>query len=238
MRIHIINPNRLTAVTHRLELSARHVARPGTEIQAVSGPGGPESVESHTEELLGGMAVARAVVQGAADGADAFVIACFGDTGVHAARELTGRPVVGMSEAAYYTAAMLAARFTVVTLPSRTQVHAIRVLHETGLTHRAGVEAVEAAVVDLEHEAATLLPIFLDRGRRALARDNSEAIVLGCAGLSELVEPLQAELGVPVIDGVLAAVTMAEGLVAAGLSTSSHSTYAHPGAAAVTGVSR
>lgn len=235
MRIHIFNSNRLTAVTHRLELSARHVARPGTKIRAVSGPGGPESVESHTEELLGGMAVARAVVQGAADGVDAFVIACFGDPGVQAARELTARPVVGMTEAAYVTAAMVAARFPVLALPSRTQVHAIRVLHEIGLTHRADVEA---AVVDLEHEAATLLPISFDCGRRARARDNSEAIVLGCAGLSELVEPLQAELGVPVIDGVLAAVTMAEGMVAAGLCTSSHSTYAHPGAAAFTGVSR
>lgn len=238
MRIHVVNPNGLDAITRRLEASARAVARPGTQVHAVSGVGGPESVESHTEELLGGLAVARAVVHGTTDGVDAFVVACFGDTGMHAARELTDRPVVGMTEAAYYTAAMLAARFTVVTLPPRTRVHALRVLHETGLAHRARVDAVEAAVVDLEDEAAALLPVFLDRGRRALEEDDAEAIVLGCAGLSELVGPLTEALGVPVVDGVLAGVTMAEGLVAAGLSTSSRSTYAHPGASAVHGIIR
>jgi allantoin racemase len=238
MRIHVINPNRLAAITRRLEDSARLVARPGTVVHAITGPGGPESVESHTEELLGGLAVGRAVLQGTDEGADAFVVACFGDTGVHAARELTTRPVVGMTEAAYYTAAMLAARFTVITLPPRTREHAVRVLHETGLAHRARVEAIEAAVVDLEDEAAALLPMFLQRGRRAVEEDSSEAIVLGCAGLGELVEPLRDALGVPVIDGVLAAVTMAEGMVAAGLSTSGKSTYAHPGAAAVNGLSR
>lgn len=238
MRIHIINPNGLTFVNHRLEVSARRVVHPETEIHAISGPGGPQSVESHTEELLGGLGVARAVIQGADQGVDAFVVACFGDTGIHAARELTPRPVVGMTEAAYYTAAMLAARFTVITLPARTQAHAVRVLNETGLSHRARVEAVDAAVVDLENDASALLPFFLERSLRAMEFDRSEAIVLGCAGLTELVEPLAAELGVPVIDGVLAAVTIAEGLVLSGLSTSSRSTYAYPNIRSVSEVSR
>jgi allantoin racemase len=58
--------------------------------------------------------------------------------------------------------------------------------------------------------------------------DAAEAIVLGCAGLSDLVAPLGAALGVPVIDGVAAAVTMVEGLLAQGLSTSRVSTYGAP----------
>lgn len=233
MRIHVINPNRLTAVTYWLEASARRVARSGTDVHAFSGQAGPESAESHTEGPLGGLAVARATVQGTAQGADAFVVVCFGNAGVHAARDLTEWPVVGMTGAVYCTAA----RFTVMTLPARTEAHAIRGLHDTGPTHRVRVDTVEVAV-DLEEEATAPLSIFLEPCRRALANDHSASILLVCAGLSELIEPLSIELAVPVIDGVPAAVTMSEGLVIARRSTSSRSSYAHIGRAVITGLSR
>jgi hypothetical protein len=60
--------------------------------------------------------------------------------------------------------------------------------------------------------------------RNITITDDAEAIVLGCAGLTELAAPLADALGVPVVDGVLAAVTMAEGLLAQGLTTSRAST--------------
>ncbi len=62
--------------------------------------------------------------------------------------------------------------------------------------------------------------MFAAEGGGAIEDDAAEAIVLGCAGLTDLVGPLTDALGVPVIDGVLAAVTMAEGLLAQGLTTS------------------
>lgn len=49
--------------------------------------------------------------------------------------------------------------------------------------------------------------------QKALAEDKSDAIVLGCAGMSDLCLKLQNELGVIVIDGVAAAVKQAEMLV-------------------------
>ena len=67
--------------------------------------------------------------------------------------------------------------------------------------------------------------MFTDAARTAMADDGAEAVVLGCAGLADLVGPLSRALGVPVVDGVAAAVGIATGLVAMGLNTSRASTF-------------
>ena len=56
--------------------------------------------------------------------------------------------------------------------------------------------------------------------QKALDEDRSEAIVLGCAGMTNLATELSKEFGVPVIDGVTAAVKLVESLVSLGLQTS------------------
>ncbi len=229
MRIKIINPNTTAAFTERVRAAAAKMAAPGTSILAGNPLEGPASIESHVAEVMGALGVIGQVEAGERDGVDGYVIACFGDTGVHAARELARGPVVGMSEAALYAAAVLAHRFSIVTLPRRTRAHALRVLHETGMGHRCTVRAIDTAVLDLEHEAEAMFPALRAEAALALAEDHAEAVILGCAGLSDLVAPLEEALGVPVIDGVLAGLKMVEGLLATGLRTSKRSTYAHPG---------
>lgn len=228
MRIRIVNPNTTAAFTERVRAAAALVAAPGTTVLAGNPARGAATIESHAEEALGALGVMGEVEAGERDGVDGYVVACFGDTGVHAAREIARGPVVGMTEAALYAAAALAHTFAVVTLPRRTRAHALRVLHETGLTHRCTVRAIDVAVGDLEREAEATLPALLAEARLALERDGAEALILGCAGLTDLVAPLEVALGVPVVDGVLVGLKLAEGLVAAGLRTSKRSTYAHP----------
>lgn len=223
MHIEIINPNSTAIFTEKLRKAALGVAAAGTRITACNPEDGPATVESHTEEALAAVGVLKLVT---ASQADAHVIACFGDTGVHGARELAKGPVIGMTEAALYAAAMIASRFAIVTLPSRTRAHSERILRETGLDHRCSIHAVDIGVSELEDEAAAVCPVMIEAARHAMKQDHAEALILGCAGLSELVEPLRAELGIPVIDGVLVGVKMAEALIATGLSTSRFSTYA------------
>jgi allantoin racemase len=111
-------------------------------------------------------------------------------------------------------------------MPPRTIAHSDRVIHALGLQHRCTVRAVDVPVHDLEAGAAHLLATFAAQGRRAVEQDGAEAVVLGCAGLADLVEPLGAELGLPVVEGVAAAVGFAAALVAMGLGTSRGSTFA------------
>jgi allantoin racemase len=66
-----------------------------------------------------------------------------------------------------------------------------------------------------------------------LAEDGAEALVLGCAGMTGFAEPLSQALGVPVVDGVAAAVQLAEALAALGLRTSKRGDYARPSPASL-----
>jgi allantoin racemase len=232
MRIAIINPNTTAAMTDSVVAAATPSARMGTDLVGITPAHGVASIESHIDEVHGALSVLTEVQRlengDPAERPDAYVIACFGDTGVPAAREEAAGPVVGMTEAALSTAALLAHRFTIITMPPRTREQSDRVVRTLGLEHRVVVRAVNEPVSAVENGSMHLLPLFIEEGRRALADDAAEAIVLGCAGLAELVRPLSEALGAPVIEGVSAAVAFADGLLAQGLGTSRVSTWAAP----------
>jgi allantoin racemase len=229
MHIRIINPNTTAAFTQRCVAGAREVAAAGTRISGGTSASGVESVECHADEALATAGVMDQVRQGEAEGVDGYVIACFGDTGLDAARELAQGPVVGMSEAALYAAALIAPVFSIITLPLRTRIFAQRVLWHAGLERRSPrVRAIDVPVLDCEDSPTALLEPFLAESRLAIAEDHAEAIILGCAGLQPLVGPASARLGLPVIEGVSAAVKQVEGLLSLGLTTSKRGQWAKP----------
>jgi allantoin racemase len=227
-RIAILNPNTTAAFTARLAELGSAIAAPGSIVVARSPARGPASIECHADEAEAVLPLLDLIREEEALGTGAFVIACFGDTGIEAAREIAAGPVVGMTEAALFAAALVAPWFSVITLPPRTIIHAERVVQRIGLGHRCRIRAIDVAVDDCVALDETLLQAMLAESRKALAEDRAEAIILGCAGLSALVEPMREALGVPVIEGVAVAVTMAEGLLRAKLSTSKICTYARP----------
>ena len=224
-RITVINPNTSAELTDAIARAAREVSGAGVTVRGVQPADGVPSVESHAEEAIAAVGVLAQVRAHQAD-TDAYVVACFGDTGVQAAREVATCPVVGMTEAALQTACLLAHRFVVVTLPARTVAHSDRVIRALGLDHRCSVVAVDVPVAELVGGSTHLLDAFTAAARTAMTEDGAEAVVLGCAGLADLVGPLSRALGVPVVDGVAAAVGIATGLVAMGLNTSRANTFA------------
>jgi allantoin racemase len=224
-RLTVINPNVSPDLTAAITATARSVAGPGVEVRGVQPSAGVPSVESHAEEALAAVGVIEQVLTHQV-GTDAFVVACFGDTGVAAAREVARCPVVGMTEAALQTACLLAHRFTVITLPPRTVAHSDRVIASLGLGHRATVRSVDVGVTDLLGGSTHLLDAFTEQAHAAAEQDGAEAVVLGCAGLADLAAPLTAATGMPVVDGVAAAVGIAASLAAMGLTTSRTATFA------------
>jgi allantoin racemase len=224
MRIAVINPNTTEAMTATIETSARAVAGPGTLIEAITPVMGPASIESHYDEALSVPGLLHAITS--APDADAYVIACFGDPGLDAAREIAAGPVIGIAEAAMHVATLLGRGFSVVTTLSRTRGRAWDLAARycpPGACR--GVHATDIPVLDLTPGS---LKEVVDLARHALDHDGSDSIVLGCAGMADLCAAATAELGVPVIDGVAAAVSLAETLVRLGLRTSARGEYAFP----------
>lgn len=228
-RIAILNPNTTLAFTERLAVAGRALAATGTTVVARSPTFGTPSVECHVDEAIATLGLIGLAREEEALGTDAYVIACFGDTGLDAVRETVAGPVIGMTEAALHAAMIVAPFFSIVTLPPRTIIQAERVVRSIGLSHRCRrVRAIDVLVDDCVDLDPALLASMIAESRRALEEDGAEAIILGCAGLSELVAPMRAALGVPVIEGVGVALKMAEALVANGLRTSKRSSYATP----------
>jgi allantoin racemase len=229
MRIKVINPNTTQSMTELIGAAARQVAGPGVQIEAVSPAHGPASIEGHYDDAMACVGLLEEVRKGEQEGVDAYVIACFGDPGLDAAREIARGPVIGVAEAAMRAASFVATGFSVVTTLSRTVVIAEHLVARYGVSrHCRAVRATDIPVLGLEDPQSDAYLKILDECRRALAEDRSGAIVLGCAGMADLCQRLSRELGVPVIDGVSAAVVMAEALLRMGLSTSKHGDYAHP----------
>lgn len=229
MNLLLVNPNTSTAMTAAIAAAARAVAAPGTQILARQPSFGPASIEGHFDDAFGAAGVAEQVRLAADESIDAVVIACFGDPGLDAAREATGAPVLGIAEAAFHAASMLATGFSVVTTMTRTCVIAERLVQRYGFERSCrGIHGTDIPVLALE----ALDPATLDQieaaARQALSQDRSEAIVLGCAGMAALTAELQRRLGVPVIDGVAVAVKFAEALAALGLRTPKTGDYAAP----------
>ena len=231
MNIVVINPNTTAAMTARIAATAQSVATADTHIIAIQPSAGPASIEGYADEAMAVPHMLEALFAEQAKGKTiaGYVIACFDDTGLDAARCVLDAPVVGIGEAACHMASLLAARFSVITTLSRSISPIEHNLVKYGLASRcARVRAVEVAVLDLEDAASDAYAQISNEIRIALKDDCAEAIVLGCAGMTDLAERLSKEHGVPVIDGVGAAVKLIESLAVLGLSTSKRTTYARP----------
>ena len=229
MRIALANPNATATMTETAAVAARAVAAPGTEIVALTNRGGPASIEGHVDGALAVPGLLRLLRDAERDGADGFVVACFDDTGVEAARALLSGPVIGIGEAAARMATLVARRFGVVTtLACSVPILEDNLLRQGLYAACSGVRASEVPVLALESDPeASTAAISAEIGR-AIAEDGAEAIVLGCAGMADLVESLAAEHGVPIIDGVSAAAKLIESAVTLGLRTSKRGGYAAP----------
>jgi allantoin racemase len=230
MRILIINPNTSQEFTTRIQKIANQYALPSTEVVAVNPTSGPRSIESVYDELLSSPGTLEIVIE-AGENYDAFVIACYSDhPTIYAAREITDQPVLGIAEASMYIACMVGYKFSIVTTNNEWEPLLWDAVHHYGLTSRcASVRTTGMAVLELEAAGEeTISQRIGEAARYAIAEDGAEVICLGCAGMAGLDKRLEESLGVPVIDGVVGALKLLEGLVGYGVRTSKRLAYGRP----------
>jgi allantoin racemase len=231
MKIIFINPNTTAEFTHRIQETIDRYASPQTQAIACNPSAGPRSIECIYDELLSS-APTLELALAHLDDCDAFVIACVSDhPTVYALREVTDKPVIGIAEASLYFACMLGSQFSIVTTDEAWEPLLWQAVRHFGLAERcASVRSTRLPVLALESASPEeTYQIILKASRLALEADGAEVICLGCAGMSGLDKRLEAELQVPVIDGVVAALKLMEGLVGYQVHTSKKRAYLQPG---------
>lgn len=225
-RLLVVNPNSTTSMTARIGRAAEGVASAGTRIETRTSKAGPPAIQGPEDGKAALPGLFAEIKKGDNRGFSAFIIACFDDTGLYEARRLTKRPVIGIGEAAFHAATLVAERFSVVTTLSVSVPVIEKNLARYGIMQRcAKVRACEVPVLDLETPGSGAFEKISAEIDDAIRTDGCDAVVLGCAGMADLASELDRIHNVPVIDGVAAAVKMAEALVSLGLETSQHGPF-------------
>ncbi len=225
MHILVVNPNTTASMTQKIGTAARAVAAPGTRVSATNPATGPAAIQGAEDgaAALPGLFALFDAAMASDEHYDAVIIACFDDTGLWPLKTRSPVPVLGIGEAAYHAAMMLARRFSVVTTLAASLPVIETNIANAGFADRcARVRASDVPVLDLEDASSGARDRIVQEISTAIAEDSPEAIVLGCAGMADLARSLSEEFRLPVIDGVAAAVTFAQALHGAGLRTPMH----------------
>ena len=206
-KICIINPNTTKAMTQKIDLTAKKFASADTEIVSVEPNVGPESIEGFYDEAFCIPGLVEQIEKHS--DADSYIIACFDDTGLDVIRSITEKPVIGIGEAAYHIATMVAGNFTVITTLSRSIRPLTHNLKKYGLFENCvKVTAIEVPVLDLENISRENLDKLNKGIQDTIENDNAESIILGCAGMADLAKSLETKHQLPVIEGVSSAVVL------------------------------
>jgi allantoin racemase len=209
----VINPNSSQTVTDGIDAAIAPYRRFGVPLRCLTLADGPPGIESQKQADLT-IAPMLALAAAHHDTACAYVIACFGDPGLHALRDQTDLPVLGIQESAVATALTMGQRFGVIAiLPASIPRH-MRAFGAMGVLDRlAGDRALGLGVAELADEAKTRANMIAT-ARALRDRDGADVLILGCAGMARYRDTLQDATGLPVIDPCQAAVGMALARVA------------------------
>lgn len=210
MDILLINPNSTASMTTGIEKAARAAALPETAVKAVNPEGTPPAIEGYADDALAVPAV-LALAEAEAERWDAMIIACHGDPGLEALRERLVNPVIGIGEASFLTACAVGRRFSVLSLLPRLIPKKRDQVGRAGLSDRlASIRALGVGAVESYQGRDRLIDRYRAEGQAAVREDGADCLVLGCAGMVGVAEVLQRDLGIPVVDPVVAAVKLAE----------------------------
>jgi allantoin racemase len=229
MKIIVINPNTSRSMTDHIRQELLPLKRPDTELTVTCPAKGPDTIECAYDEALAVPPTLELIRQANREGYQAAIIACFSDPGLQAAKEISTVPVIGIQEASLHVAAMLGARFSIMT-PRRTRIAAKREeVHRRGMSHfLASARSLDLSVAETDIDPEGTKRRVLTVARQAVEDDGAEVIILGCAGMAGYAAEIEAQLGVRVIDPTAVALKVAEALVDLGLTHSKIGLFAAP----------
>lgn len=229
IRIFVINPNTSVSMTKHIREEMSKIKRSDTVLNVMGAQNGPETIECAYDEALAIPPTLELVKKANREGYDAVILACFSDPGLEAAREISEIPIIGIEESTFHIAAMLGAKFSILTprkerIPSRRQ-H----VHMKGLDYfLASVRSLDLSVAETDANPKRTKKRVLEVAQKAVEEDGAEVIILGCAGMAGYAPEIEKKLNVKVLDPTAVALKIAEAMVDLGVVHSKRGLFATP----------
>lgn len=202
MRILLINPNTTESVTALVASHARAIAGDAATFVPVTGRFGADYISTRASAAIAAHAALDALAQHVA-GCDAVYLACFGDPGLAALREISPVPVVGMAEASCLEACSRGRRFAIVTGGALWGPMLTEFVAWLGLGERLAAVRTIALTGDLiarDPEAA--LAELATACTACATEDGADVVILGGAALAGLAARIQPSVPIPVLCSV------------------------------------
>ena len=229
MKIMVINPNTSESMTEHLRIELDRIKRSDTKLTVVCPDKGPETIECAYDEACAIPPTLELVMKANREGYDALILACFSDPGIDAAKEISEIPVIGIEESALHMAAMLGARFSIMTPRRQRIANRKEHVHMRGMDHfLASVRSLDLSVAETDADPERTKKRVLAVAKAAAEEDGAEVIILGCAGMAGYAPELESKLGVKVLDPSAVALKVAEAMVDLGLKHSKMGLFALP----------
>jgi allantoin racemase len=230
MRILLVNPNTTTAVTETMAVAARLAASPGTEIKPVTARFGARIIGTRVERAVSAVATIDQLAR-EAEGCDAAIIGASVDSGIEAAREMLDIPVVAITEAALHVACLTGGRIGAITMSANSVAMLREMAASYGLATRLGpVHALPLTPLELLGDIDAGVAQICAAAAAMQEHEPVDVLVLIGAVMAGVRQHVQLRMDIPVVEGVSAAVVLAEALTRLQLSPARSGSYATPAA--------
>ena len=204
MRILVINPNS-DEDTNKI-LKEKSVAFLGDvcTVDCVCVKNAPKLVSSYVDYVSSTSEMIE-IVKSGQEKYDAFIVACHSDPNLDVLREISGKPVVGIAEASMKFATMLGNGFAVISPSPKSISKKFALARKYHCDHL--LKTIQVTASDDEKD-------ILEAAKKAVSEAMPiDAIVLGCANYAGADKFVEKELGIPVLDGLACALSIAMGMV-------------------------
>jgi allantoin racemase len=199
-RVLVLNPNSSESVTRAIDRAVQATpAAAQCRFETVTASEGPSGVITQEDYARASLLVGD-YLQRNANAAQAFVIACFSDPGLLAARNGFLKPVIGLGESGLRAALALGRRVGVVAVADAAIPRHLKYWDALGLRDTVAGECALNLRVDQSGDPKLAFGPMCAAARRLRDEDGADVLLLGCAGMADLREPLQQTVGLPVVD--------------------------------------
>ena len=142
---------------------------------------------------------------------EAFIIISFEDIGVDTIRKVTSKPIIGLGEACFYTANMIANKFSIITNLSHSHEALKNNLIKYDMDHKCvSIKSIEVPVLDMDTMSKSNLIKLDNEIQRTITEDGPEAIIITSPGIYDLSKNLSKKFNIPIIEGITTATALME----------------------------